>query len=59
MLDLEDGKKDYYHAGHTGIGFNTLCEFYPEEHLGIMIVVNDNISQDKLSALENAIKKGL
>jgi CubicO group peptidase (beta-lactamase class C family) len=59
MLDLENGKKDYYHAGHTGIGFNTLCEFYPEEHLGIMIVVNDNISQDKLSALENAIKKNL
>jgi len=59
MFDLEDGVKDYYHEGHTGIGFNTLCEFYPTEHLGLMIVVNDNIGQDKVSQLENEIHKAM
>jgi hypothetical protein len=59
MLDLENGVKDFYHDGHTGIGFNTLCEFYPSEQLGFMIVVNDNIGQDKVSDLETAIHKAL
>jgi CubicO group peptidase (beta-lactamase class C family) len=59
MYDLEDGVKDYYHSGHTGIGFNTLCEFYPTEHLGFMIMVNDNISQDKVSQLETDLHKAL
>jgi len=59
MYDLEDGLKDYYHSGHTGIGFNTLCEFYPEKQLGFMIVVNDNISQDKVSKLENDLHKAI
>ncbi|MDF2431748.1 MAG: hypothetical protein JWP44_1379, partial [Mucilaginibacter sp.] len=36
MFDLEDGVKDYYHAGHTGLGFNTLCEFYPTQGIGLM-----------------------
>jgi len=59
MFDLEDGVKDYYHAGHTGIGFNTLCEFYPAEGVGLMIVVNENVSQDKVSQLENDIHKAM
>jgi CubicO group peptidase (beta-lactamase class C family) len=59
MYDLEDGVKDYYHSGHTGIGFNTVCEFYPTEQLGFMIVVNDIISQDKVSQLENEIHKAM
>ena len=59
MFDLEDGIKDYYHSGHTGIGFNTLCEFYPTQNLGFMIVVNDNISQDKVAQLEGAIHKAM
>jgi len=59
MFDLEDGVKDYYHSGHTGIGFNTLCEFYPTEQLGFMIVVNDNISQDKVSQLEHDMHKAI
>lgn len=59
MFDLEDGVKDWYHSGHTGIGFNTLCEFYPTEKLGFMIVVNDNISQDKVSQMENDIHKAM
>ena len=59
MYDLEDGVKDYYHSGHTGIGFNTICEFYPDEQTGFMIVVNDNISQDKVSKLENDLHKAI
>jgi len=59
MYDLEDGVKDYYHSGHTGIGFNTLCEFYPTEQFGFMIVVNDNISQDKVSRLENELHRAV
>jgi CubicO group peptidase (beta-lactamase class C family) len=59
MFDLEDGVKDFYHSGHTGIGFNTLCEFYPTKGVGLMIVVNDNISQDKVSKLENDIHKAM
>jgi CubicO group peptidase (beta-lactamase class C family) len=59
MYDLEDGVKDYYHDGHTGIGFNTLCEFYPTERLGFMIVVNDNVSQDKVAQLETDLHKAL
>jgi len=59
MYDLEDGVKDYYHSGHTGIGFNTVCEFYPEEQVGLMIVVNDNISQDKVAQLETDIHKAM
>jgi CubicO group peptidase (beta-lactamase class C family) len=57
MIDLENGVKDFYHDGHTRIGFNTLCEFYPAEQLGFMIVVNDNIGQSKVSDLETAIHK--
>lgn len=57
MYDLEDGVIDYYHSGHTGLGFNTICEFYPTEQLGFMIMVNDNISQDKVSQLENDLHK--
>jgi CubicO group peptidase (beta-lactamase class C family) len=59
MYDLENGVKDYYHSGHTGLGFNTVCEFYPTERLGFMIVVNDNINQDKVSQLESDIHKAL
>jgi CubicO group peptidase (beta-lactamase class C family) len=59
QYDLEDGVKDYYHSGHTGIGFNTLCEFYPTEKLGFMIVVNDTMSQDKVSQLENDLHKAV
>jgi CubicO group peptidase (beta-lactamase class C family) len=59
MFDLEDGIRDYYHSGHTGIGFNTLGEFYPTEGVGLMIVVNENISQDKVSQLENDIHKAM
>jgi CubicO group peptidase (beta-lactamase class C family) len=59
MFDVKNGERYYYHSGHTRLGFNTICVFYPKEQLGFMIVVNDNISQDKVSALEEKIKDGL
>ncbi len=60
MFDKDDnGDRYYFHAGHTGIGFNTLCTFYPGHKAGIIIIVNDNISQDKLSELEDVISKRL
>lgn len=59
MFDQDKGERYYFHAGSTGIGFNTLCTFYPKEQLGFVILVNDNISQDKVSELEDAIKSKL
>lgn len=59
MFDQKNGERYYYHSGHTKLGFNTLCIFYPKQQLGFMIVVNDNISQDKVSALEEKIKDNL
>ena len=48
-----------YHDGNTKIGYNTLCTLYPSENLGFIIIVNDTISQDKVSELENNIKQAL
>lgn len=59
MLNQDNNERNISHAGHTGIGFNTLCIFYPNEELGFMIFVNDNISQDKISELEKTIKVSL
>jgi CubicO group peptidase (beta-lactamase class C family) len=59
MINQKDGERYYYHDGHTGLGFNTLCKFYPKEKLGFMIMVNDNVSQDKVSELESTIKAAI
>jgi CubicO group peptidase (beta-lactamase class C family) len=59
MMDTYNGERYTYHDGHTGIGFNTHCIFYPKQKLGFIIIVNDNISQDKVSGVEDAIKADL
>jgi CubicO group peptidase (beta-lactamase class C family) len=59
MMDTYNGERYIYHDGHTGIGFNTHCIFYPRQQIGFIIIVNDNISQDKVSAIEDAIKEEL
>jgi CubicO group peptidase (beta-lactamase class C family) len=59
MFDQENSKRYCFHGGHAGIGFNTLIIFYPKERLGFMIIVNENISQDKVSELEHTIKEGV
>jgi len=59
MIGDSDGKRFVYHSGKTGIGFSTLCVAYPEEKVGIMILVNDNLSQDNISILSDKIKIAL
>jgi CubicO group peptidase (beta-lactamase class C family) len=60
MIDTDDkGARVIHHEGHTGIGFNTLCLFYPGKGLGYIIIVNDNISQERLSDLQKSIQQHL
>ncbi|ALL06221.1 hypothetical protein AQ505_12400 [Pedobacter sp. PACM 27299] len=59
MIGNNEGKHFLYHSGRTGIGFSTLCVTYPEDKVGIMILVNDNLSQDNVSVLSNKIKIAL
>lgn len=60
MMDLEsDGTRYIYHDGNTRLGYNSFCIFYPEEGLGIVILVNDTINIRKLGDLANDIRKGL
>jgi CubicO group peptidase (beta-lactamase class C family) len=59
MMDASEGEKYIFHEGHTGIGFNTHCIFYPEQKIGLIIIVNDNASQDNVSKMGDAIKAAL
>ena len=60
MIDTDyKGTRIIYHDGHTGIGFNTLCLFYPGKDLGYIIIVNDNISQQRLTDLQKNIQQHL
>jgi len=59
MIKNNDRKRSFYHSGRTGLGFSTLCLAYPEEQIGIMILVNDNLSQDNVSILADRIKIAL
>nr|WP_315424377.1 serine hydrolase domain-containing protein [uncultured Pedobacter sp.] len=59
MIGNDNGKRFLYHSGRTGIGFSTLCIAYPEDKMGIMILVNDNLSQDNISILSDKIKVAL
>lgn len=59
MIGNNVGKRFLYHSGRTGIGFSTLCVAYPKDKVGIMIFVNDNLSQDNISVLSEKIKIAL
>jgi CubicO group peptidase (beta-lactamase class C family) len=60
MMDTnKNGERFIFHDGHTGIGFNTHCIFYPKQKSGFIIIVNDIIDQDKVSEIEKEIKAGL
>lgn len=59
MIGNNDGKRSVYHSGKTGLGFSTLCVAYPDDKVGIMILVNDNLSQDNISLLSDKIKIAL
>jgi len=55
---LESNNKEghrIYHSGNTKIGYNTLCSMYPSQQVGVIIFVNETISQDRLNELERAI----
>jgi CubicO group peptidase (beta-lactamase class C family) len=55
MMNRENGRPYLYHDGNTKMGFNTLCTIYPKDKLGIVIMVNDVTSQEKVGKMENAI----
>jgi CubicO group peptidase (beta-lactamase class C family) len=59
MSDLYTGERYFYHSGHTAIGFNTLCTVYPREQLGIVIFVNDDVDQDRVSEVERVVRAAL
>jgi CubicO group peptidase (beta-lactamase class C family) len=59
MIGDNDGKRFLFHSGRTGIGFSTHCMAYPEDKVGIMILANDNLSQDNLSILSDKIRFAL
>jgi CubicO group peptidase (beta-lactamase class C family) len=60
MLDTEsNGERYIYDDGNTKLGYNTLCTLYPGKNTGFIIMVNDNISQEKVGELENATRRNL
>lgn len=60
MMDVDyRGVPIIYHDGHTGIGFNTMCVFYPGKNLGYIIIVNDNIDQQRVADLQANIQRVL
>ncbi len=59
MIGKSDGKRFLYHSGKTGIGFSTLCSVYPEQGIGIMILVNETLNQDLLTDLRDKIKDAM
>ncbi len=59
MLGQYHGERYLYHSGHTAIGFNTLCTLYPRDRLGIVILVNDGVDQDRVSEVERVVRAAL
>ena len=58
-LDMDcDGHARIYHSGHS-IGYNTWLVLYPEQDLGIVVLVNENISQDRLTEMEQLLTREL
>jgi D-alanyl-D-alanine-carboxypeptidase/D-alanyl-D-alanine-endopeptidase len=56
MMNTEERQRYFYHDGNSKIGFNTLCTIYPNQQLGIVIIVNDVASQEKVGHIENTIR---
>ncbi|TGD80768.1 serine hydrolase domain-containing protein [Hymenobacter wooponensis] len=56
MLDTDsNGQQRIYHNGRS-IGFNTRFVLYPEQDLSIVLLVNENISQSRLTEMEQVLK---
>ncbi|UOG76800.1 beta-lactamase family protein [Hymenobacter tibetensis] len=59
MLDKDsNGSRRIYHDGKS-IGFNTRFVLYPEQGVGIVLLVNENISQSRLTEMEQMLKQEL
>ncbi|TGE08732.1 serine hydrolase domain-containing protein [Hymenobacter fodinae] len=59
MLDTDgNGQQRISHNGQS-IGFNTRFVLYPEQDLGIVLLVNENISQSRLTEMEQFLKQEL
>ena len=59
MLDADtDGNRRIYHNG-SSTGYNTRFVLYPGQDLGIVILVNENISQGRLTEMEQLLKQEL
>lgn len=60
MLDSEhDGDRYIYHDGNTKLGFNTLLILYPKDQLGIVAIVNETNSLERLGQAVNKIRLGM
>lgn len=59
MLDTDtNGNRRIYHDGRS-IGYSTRFVLYPEQNVGIVLLVNENISQSRLTQLEQYLKQEL
>ncbi|RZK47841.1 MAG: class A beta-lactamase-related serine hydrolase [Hymenobacter sp.] len=52
------GSRRIYHSGHFP-GYNTWLAVYPEQDVAVVLLVNDNISQDRLTELGQQLKQEL
>jgi CubicO group peptidase (beta-lactamase class C family) len=48
------GDRYIYHSGRSR-GCNSICSFYPEKKLGIVILVNETVNQGRLFVLERLL----
>ncbi|QNH61096.1 serine hydrolase domain-containing protein [Hymenobacter sediminicola] len=57
MLDTDaQGNKRVYHNGKS-TGYNTRLVLYPDTQVAMVLLVNENSSQDRLTALEESLKR--
>jgi CubicO group peptidase (beta-lactamase class C family) len=52
------GSRRIYHSGHSP-GYNTWLALYPAQDVAVVLLVNDNISQDRLTELGQQLKQAL
>jgi CubicO group peptidase (beta-lactamase class C family) len=59
MLDTDaEGQRRIFHNGHSP-GFNTRLVMYPGQDVGFVILVNENISQTRVTDMEELLKREL
>ncbi len=52
------GQRRVFHSGHFP-GFNTWVALYPGQEVAVVLLVNDNISQDRLTELGQQLQQAL